>query len=72
MIVPSDARTALIIFDRNGREIIRLFDGMLARGHYLVRWEGMDRSGEPVPSGVYFYQIRHGNQVSKGKMSLIR
>ena len=40
-------------------------------GTYLV-WDGRDNSGQRVPSGVYFYGLKAGSLVQRGKWVLIR
>lgn len=74
-VLASDAKTEkteVVIYDRAGREVAALYRGTLGGGNYLLRWAGTDNEGKSLPSGVYFYQLRHGSQVAKGKMSLIR
>jgi hypothetical protein len=46
----------LHLFDTSGRRVRSLTPG--ANG--VARWDGADRSGRPVPSGVYF--VRMGNR----------
>ena len=41
-------------------------------GLYRLRWEGENRYGEPVGSGVYFYRIRAGDFRETRKMVLDR
>ena len=63
---------SLAIYDRLGRKIQLLFAGPAASGHYLTRWDGCDESGQPVPSGIYFYRFTLEDQVVEGRMSLVR
>ncbi len=39
---------------------------------YSVIWDGRDNSGNPVSSGVYFYQLRAGDKVFTRKMLMMK
>jgi hypothetical protein len=47
----------LSIHDATGRLIRRLHRGPLGPGETEVLWDGRDRSGGPVASGVYFLRV---------------
>lgn len=51
------SRVTLRVMDVRGREVTSLVDAMQARGEHFARWDGTNRSGEAVASGVYFYQL---------------
>jgi|GEM_PF-2506804 len=70
--LPQSGKTSVVIVDLLGREILRVFNGMLASGLNEVRWNGKDSRGRPVGSGVYFYRIESRGNVLTGKMILIR
>ena len=70
--LPSEGRVVVKIFDILGREIATLIDAEKPAGSYAIVWSGKDSFGNDVASGVYFYQIRFGNQVLHKKMLLMR
>ena len=41
-------------------------------GEHVITWDGKDNSGVPMPSGVYFYQIRAGQNNQARKMILLK
>jgi trimeric autotransporter adhesin len=47
----------LRILDSSGREVIRLLSGPIQAGQTTLSWNGQDRRGQPVPSGIYYYQV---------------
>ncbi|MCH7761720.1 choice-of-anchor B family protein [candidate division TA06 bacterium] len=47
----------LSIYNLLGQEIKRLVDDYQTAGSYEVVWDGEDRVGRPVTSGIYFYRI---------------
>jgi hypothetical protein len=60
------------IFNINGEEIRALVDGQYEAGYHRVRWDGKDKNGNAVASGVYLYQLRAGSFSQVKKMSLLR
>ena len=60
------------IYSQTG-ELIRDFDlGYQAHGEKTLYWDGKNRDGEPVASGIYFYQFRAGGTESVRKMWLMK
>lgn len=55
------------VYDVNGREVAVLVDGQLTVGLHPIHWDGRDRSGRSVPSGVYFVSVQgaDGNVTSR-------
>ena len=59
-------------------ELIRTLDiGKRQSGIYVsperaVYWDGMDDAGEPVASGVYFYQLSAGDFSKTRRMLLLK
>jgi hypothetical protein len=41
-------------------------------GRYEAVWDGRDEDGNPVASGIYFYQLRTGDYCQTKKMILVR
>jgi hypothetical protein len=70
--LPKSCKVSLMVYDVLGREIIRLMTGEQTAGCYRIRWNGRDRYGKQVPSGVYFYRIEAGEFVAVRKMLLVR
>jgi hypothetical protein len=61
--VPRESHIRLEIVSMLGQEVATPIDTWVAPGSYSVSWNGSDRAGSPVASGVYFYRL-----VSEGKM----
>jgi hypothetical protein len=41
-------------------------------GIYRIKWDGKDRFGQDVPSGVYFYQLQAGGMVQTKKLVVVK
>lgn len=57
--VPQNQRVTVAIFDLQGREVVRILDNAeLEAAVYPLSWNGRDRAGNPMPSGLYFCKLR--------------
>lgn len=64
--------TRLQIFNILGQRVSTLISEPLAPGLYEAVWDGSDDRGNPVGSGVYFYQLTAAGKQLTGKMTLVR
>jgi len=55
-----------------GQEVTTLLDQKLSAGKHVIEWNGMDKNGTSVPSGVYFYQVKTRSTTAVKKMILMR
>ncbi|MHB9027807.1 MAG: two-component regulator propeller domain-containing protein [Candidatus Latescibacterota bacterium] len=62
----------LSIYNLAGQKIHDLKSGMMNAGTLWVVWDGKNKNGRPVSSGVYFAQLRSGNTVVNRKMTLAK
>jgi uncharacterized lipoprotein YddW (UPF0748 family) len=63
---------SLSIYNILGQKVVALLDGSLAPGHYRITWDGTDRTGSRVASGIYFCHLRAGDWSRTRRMVLIR
>jgi hypothetical protein len=68
----SAAQVSLDIFNLLGQHVNRLVDTRLAVGEHRIVWDGTDRSGAGVASGVYFYRLTTGERSESRKMMLLK
>ena len=57
--VPKQGPVAVRVYDLQGRQVSTLTDESLPAGVYRVKWDGQDRQGRGVASGIYFATIEH-------------
>lgn len=70
--LPEAGAARLSIFDVAGRLVSRKSWSSLPAGRHEHRWNGRDRQGRDVTSGVYFYRLESGSHTQTRRMSLIR
>mgnify|MGYP006283367281 CR=1 FL=1 len=67
-----ESKVTLEVFDLSGRRVAVLQDGVQSAGMHLAHWDGALDSGEHAPAGVYFYQLRAGENVQGKRMLRLR
>jgi hypothetical protein len=70
--LPVRSHVTVAIFNMLGQEVAKLIDQEQAEGFYTIRWDGRNRSGAMVSSGVYFYRIHAGSFVDLKKMIMLK
>jgi len=70
--LPQNDGVVLEIFDIHGRSIKILEHSDLKAGMYHYEWDGKDRAGKPVSSGVYIYSMKTTHFQANSKMLLIK
>ncbi len=56
-VLPVKERASLAVYDTNGRLLRRLGEIDLTAGTHQVAWDGLDRNGNEVANGIYFYRL---------------
>ncbi len=70
--LPETAPVTLTIFNSLGQKVRTLLNSRLPAGHYQVRWNGLDRSGNQVSSGIYYYRLEHRSAVDVRRMMFVK
>ncbi len=70
--LPGTMEIRLVIYDRLGREIKRVHEGVLGAGEHSLLWDGRDASGNTMSSGIYIYRLAAPGWTRSGKMALLR
>ncbi len=70
--LPEQSHMRLAIYDVCGREIALLQDAVVSAGSYDLQWNGVDQSGTPVSTGLYFARLDAGGFSHTIKMMLIK
>ncbi|NQV49877.1 MAG: T9SS type A sorting domain-containing protein [Candidatus Marinimicrobia bacterium] len=70
--IPVQSSVNVTVFDVQGHEVIMLRNAMESAGSHELIWNGMDKTGHPVSTGVYFCRLRTDQHSQTIKMLLIR
>lgn len=70
--LPEANHVVVKIFNLMGEEIRTLVEAEYAAGRHQIRWNGKDKNGHAVASGVYLYQLNVGSFSQVKKMTLQR
>jgi flagellar hook assembly protein FlgD len=62
----------IAIYDILGRLVTTLTDGLQPSGNYQVVWNGRNRDGQEVASGVYLYLFQTKGMKETKKILLLR
>ena len=71
-VAPRSAHAALRVYNLRGQKVRTLVDGPVAAGRRKVAWDGRDRNGHVVASGVYLYRLEAGAVELTRKMVFLR
>lgn len=77
MLMEKVSDVTISIYNATGQMVRTLHLGGKEPGLYVKKdsaayWDGKDESGEPVGSGIYFYQIRAGDSTVTRKMVVVK
>ena len=70
--LPKSSNVALVIYNIMGQEIMRWDENDIPAGYYQKTWNGTNKFGVPVGSGVYLYRLVAGDFVETRKMVLLK
>ncbi|MCX8009852.1 MAG: T9SS type A sorting domain-containing protein, partial [Ignavibacteria bacterium] len=70
--LPKAEKVRLNIYNIAGELVQTLANGDLAPGNYKVTWDGKDKNGSSVASGVYIYRLESKSFTSTKKMVLMK
>jgi flagellar hook assembly protein FlgD len=67
---PTDVR--IDIYDMIGQHVSTLINTPMSAGKYNISWNGQDKNGSRVASGMYLYRMVAGNFAMTKKMLMIK
>ncbi|HPM36567.1 MAG TPA: T9SS type A sorting domain-containing protein [candidate division Zixibacteria bacterium] len=70
--VPVRSQVTIEIFNVLGQQVRTLVNEPQSAGSYRVEWNGSDKAGNSVSTGVYLYRFQAGDVVQTKKMLLIK
>ncbi len=70
--VPATGQVRLTVYDAAGRRVATVLEATMPAGRRSVAWNGLDRRGHPVPTGMYFAKLEAGGESQVRKIVLAR
>lgn len=70
--LPETAVVKLTIYNLLGQEVTTLVENRYPAGSYKFQWQGRNRAGNPVKSGIYFVVMQTGNRQWTREMILLK
>ena len=70
--IPADDEVEIAIFNVKGQKIKTLVSDRMVKGKHSVVWDGEDKYGKAVSSGVYFTHLKTSNQTITKRIMLIK
>lgn len=71
LTLPKAGRYAVRIYNLAG-QVVKIFEGEASAGRQTLTWDGTDKNGNPVSSGIYLYKAEANGFSETKKMILIR
>ncbi len=70
--LPRSARVRIAVYTLLGERVATLFQGLQPAGEYCFHYLGLDQTGRPLASGVYFIRMETEAWQQVVKMAVIR
>ncbi|MBD3169475.1 MAG: T9SS type A sorting domain-containing protein [candidate division Zixibacteria bacterium] len=70
--IPANTNVRIAVYNLTGQLVKVLTDAEHGPGSYEVRWDGDDRKGNSVSSGIYFYRLETSDYSTVKRMALIK
>jgi hypothetical protein len=70
--LPAASYAKMTIYSILGEQVVTLVNEHQEAGFHSVRWDGRDRNGNKLASGLYIYRLKAGNAVAVKKMFLVQ
>lgn len=70
--LPSEGRINIAVFNHNGQHVTDLVSGLQKPGNHSAKWDGRDKYGNQVTSGVYLLRMTTDLSVHSQKITLLQ
>ncbi len=70
--LPEKGNLLISVFDITGRQIIPLVKKTFPAGTFNLKWNGKDKYGNPLSSGIYFLRAKYKQNVFVNKMIFLK
>ncbi len=71
-IVPENGQVTLSVFNMKGVKLVELINATMSEGAYSVHWNGKDKTGKDVASGIYYAVLEVNGKRTTKKMVMLK
>jgi len=71
-VLPTAQNVELVVYSLAGQQVVTLVQGVRQAGSYAVNWDGRDKSGKALATGVYLYRLQAAEETLTRKLLLLR
>lgn len=72
ILLEKTGKTEVVVYNLFGQVVKKIHAGVLNAGAHSFQWNGKDKTGFLVPSGVYFYRVNAGGKSLIRQMVIVR
>jgi len=69
--LPEQQNIEISVYNRLGQKVKILETGTKDQGSHAVYWNGLDETGQPTASGLYFYRLKSPGKIMQKNMLLL-
>ena len=62
-----EQKVSLNVYNLLGQQVVTLVNNVSQVGQFYVKWDGADKFGKMLPSGIYFIQLKTDTGIIKNK-----
>ncbi len=66
--IPKSSQVKITIYNIKGRVVKEFLDKKLSAGFHTINWDGKNKAGVEVSTGIYFYQLKTDTYTKTKKM----
>ena len=70
--LPASGHADLEVFNIAGQSVKVLLNGKMSAGNHSAAWDGKDKSGRLLPSGIYLYRLKMAGFSEVKRMVLLK
>ena len=62
-----EQKVSVNVYNLLGQQVVTLVNNVSQVGQFYVKWDGADKFGKMLPSGIYFIQLKTDTGIIKNK-----
>ncbi len=67
-----EGKMELSVFNMLGQKVATVYSGQMAAGQHSINWDLKGQKDQPLPNGVYFYNLTDGSRSSTRRLLILK